>query len=50
VVGGDIDDRLRGFGQLREDGEGSVTVCMGCGACIGDGGGMCTDPDDREVM
>jgi hypothetical protein len=45
VVGGDIDGRIRGFGQLIEDGDGNVNY----GTCIGGFGVMCTNPDKGKL-
>lgn len=51
VAGGDIEGRFGTltFGKFSDDGEGRIAERMGCGACMGDCGGMNTEPEDEVV-
>jgi hypothetical protein len=41
-----MDGRVGALGKFSEEGDGKMAVRRGCGACIGDCGGMKADPDD----
>lgn len=41
-----MDGRVGALGKFIEDGDGKMAERMGCGACIGDCGGMNADPGD----
>ena len=47
--GGEIDGSVGAFGKLSEDGDGSIAERIGCGACIGDWGGINVDPDGEAI-
>lgn len=44
-----MDGSVGALGKFSDDGDGRIVERMGCGACIGDCGGMKEDPgDDTE--
>lgn len=49
VAGGDMDGRFGAFEKFSVDGEGRIAERIGCGACIGDCGGMKLKPGDDAV-
>jgi aconitase A len=44
-----MDGRVGAIEKLIDEGDGKIVVRMGCGACIGDRGGMYPDPGDDAV-
>jgi len=48
--GGEMEGSVGAFGKFSEDGDGSIAERMGCGACIGDCGGMKDDVDGDKVL
>lgn len=48
-MGGVIEGRLWELEKFSEDGDGNTVECVGCGACIGDCGGMYIAPEGVVV-